>query len=125
MHTFEFIPTACKGDNKKFTGKLVLRHLTLEEKLDFADDTFLSADLEALNSKDMKEKGSAGLKLLKQTLKILKDHVEEVAITRVSDGVQFKSYDDLSSSEDTHAILIEAANGYMKRVQLGNTTGQK
>ena len=58
-------------------------------------------------------------------IKLAKDHIVSVDLKSKEPEKVYKSYDELEDNQDMHHIIIEMANFYSTRIDLGNLLGRK
>ena len=95
----------------KFEGFVKMRLLTFDEYYDF---------LERFTETEGDESQVGKLKSTRTLVSESKSHYVEVDLKRLSDGAEFKSFDDLKYGGDCHAILIEVATGLLRSFEKGN-----
>lgn len=108
-NVYKYIPKVVKDG--KFTGYIKLKLLTFDEHYDF---------LEMYTAAGEKDDPLAGLKATRKIVTASKPYYVEVDLKRVSDGAEFKSFDDLAYGADCHKILVDVANGLVGSFGEGN-----
>ena len=86
-----------------FSGELVIYRPTIDERYEFAE--LLGLDV----SKDGEVVQSEGsvVKMMRNLLRASEKFYAKVALKRLSDGQEFKSFEELSVDPDCEGILIE------------------
>ena len=116
MH-FEFKP-----EDENIEGKIVLNSLSVSERLDMGSQFFDAID--EVGGVD-KLKTQTNITMLKQYIKLAKDHIVSVDLKSKKPEKVYKSYDELEDDQEAHHIIIEMANFYSTRIDLGNLLGRK
>lgn len=106
---YKYIPKAVVEG--KFTGFVKVKLLTFDEHYDF---------LEMYAGAGDDDDSLKGLKATRQLVAASKSHYLEVDLKRVSDGAEFKSFDDLAYGSDCHKILVDVATGLLGSFGEGN-----
>jgi len=108
----DFVPSVCKDtkDGKKkvpatFSGKIRLRAPTFDEKYQYIEESGLDLDEEG----NMESKGGQ-LKTIRRLVGFSKKHYEEITLKRISDGVEFKSFEQMEVDSSCDAILIDVGS---------------
>jgi len=99
----EYVPESCKGESPIFSGSVVLRAPTFDERYSYLEDSGFIMDEEGEVKKSMLKGLSAVRKVVAMSVK----HYLKVDMKRISDGYEFKSFEDLSTDDDGHKVLID------------------
>lgn len=85
-----------------FTGHITLKMPTYEERLSFIEDTESGFDDQEGLMKEVKN-----FKFIKKLIQKSKPFYIEIALKRIEDGFEFKSFEDLDLDADCGSILQE------------------
>lgn len=104
-------------DDSEVTGSVKLREVTAEERLELGTD--LLSRVGDLQSKDNSKKVGAFASSLKLGIKLVNEHVVKVDLKNKENGKVYKSVNDLQGDLDAHGVLVDMANMFLERMQLG------
>ncbi len=117
MKTVKYVPAACRGDGRKFDGFITLNPVSFEQKYDYLDELKLKIGEDGkIDMGDTSDK----LRHMKNLVRIAKTHFVSVDIKKLSDGEEFKTYEDLSYDSDCHDMLLEVAGTLLNGFKVGN-----
>jgi hypothetical protein len=89
----------------KWSGHVVLKEISLDEYYD---------DVEKMTGEKEGERSTAdNVKIMRERINACKPRLLEVKLKRLSDGREFKSFEDLTFGIDAHEILKEIALGFV------------
>ena len=117
MASVKFVPTVCRGDEPTFWGFITLKMPNFDEKYGFIEDLDLELDDEGKVSAGNAKKG---LSMIRKAVKASKAFYQHVELKHAASGKEFGSFDDLSSDDKAHVILIEVATALMAGLPMGN-----
>lgn len=100
----KYIPSVCQSENPTFQGHVMMRVPSFEERYQFIEDSGIDVSDEG----GLERKGS-NFSIIRNMVKHSAKFYQAVELKRVSDGMEFKSFEDLSLDPDCDAILIEVA----------------
>lgn len=101
-----------------YAGKVVLRALTYEERMDIVDMEIGEGDTEETVSERIKKKGN--MKMVRLLAKRLPEFVVSVDIKRLDDGYHFTTLDDLLIDSDMAGTVTELALALVAKYRVGN-----
>lgn len=112
MRELAYIPKQCQEtveDGKiiapTFAGSIKIRVPTFDERYEILEKSGVK-----VGSKGEIEVGENALLILRNTVKISKDFYIAVEIRKLSDGTEYKSFEDMSVDPDCDALLIDVAH---------------
>lgn len=108
MREFKYVPQACKGDEAKYSGHVMVRMPTLDERYEF----FETVEFKKGQQGEVIQ-GIENVPAMRKMCKLAEPFFKEVAVKRVSDGFEFKSYEDLSYDKDASLMIQEIAGQIM------------
>ena len=112
MRTVKIVPSICKVENAKWSGHVVMRLPSFDEKFEL---------LESLNVKQNGgevEVDSNQIAMIRKMVAASQKFYVEVSLT---DGVEtVNSFDDMQYIEDMHQVLAEIAGKMMDGFKVGN-----
>lgn len=112
--TIVYKPNVCKGDNPLYTGQVIVRVPSYEERTEL----MLEADV-IDNPEELKKDKRASLRAMAKLVKASYDYYKRVDITHVETSTKFKSVDDLRYSPLGSLILQEVATYLLRADGLG------
>jgi hypothetical protein len=114
MKTVKYVPTICKGDTAEWTGFVVLRLPSFDEKYEYIES--IQADL-------VDEEGGVNvsnkLKSIRAMVKVSEKHYVEIALSHPEHG-EVKCWDDMQYNDDMHGVLVEVAGLVLNGFKVGN-----
>lgn len=122
----KFSPALCDG--KAFEGHVILRMPTYAERLSFYNDDLIDETMgepgkepETDEEKAIAAKRLAhrGRKLMQSLAARLGDFVAEVSIKRLSDGFEFKTFEQLNYDSDMVGVLTECSQRLIGKYEVG------
>lgn len=105
-----YVPEICKGENPQYTGSIVLRLPSSDERIDYLADS-------GFNLSDPRSKEN--LKATSYLMKKVYDHIVKVDMKRTSDGKKLATLEDLRFEEGLFPTLITMANEIMSGFTVG------
>lgn len=115
--TFE--PEALKpkdGQPPAYKGTVTLRMLSYDERLDlyeaYGAETGEAGD-------DTGEDKKKGMRFMRWVAKRAKDRVAHLSITRLEDGFEFKTFDELNYDSDMASVITEISTRLIGKFQVG------
>jgi hypothetical protein len=111
---FEFVPSVCKGEDAKFSGSVVLRSPTFDERYEYME----KAGFKVGEGGEV-EASTEQLGAVRRMVGFSKAHYAKVDITRKSDGEHFDNLDALMLDPSCDPILIEVAMACMTGIRPG------
>lgn len=116
MKTVKYVPAACKGEEATFEGHLELRPVTFDEKYSYIEDLGLQMD-----DTGKVELGDTlnRMRLMRKMAAISKSHYVAVSLKKKSNGETYENFDELSSDNDAHGIIMEVGNLMLEGFSLG------
>lgn len=115
----EFIPSVCKDteDSKAtFSGCIVMQVPSFDERYQFIEDS----GIDVADDGGVSRKGS-NFSIIRNMVKASSKFYKEVKLKRLSDGMEFNSFEALSMDPECDSILIEVA----KEIRGGFRPSQK
>jgi hypothetical protein len=123
----KFTPELCSG--KDYSGHVILRMPTYAERLSFYSDDIVDetmgepgAEPETDEAKALARKRLAhrGRKLMQSVGERLGEFIAEVAIKRVSDGYEFKAFDQMNYDSEMVGVLTECSQRLIGKHEVGH-----
>lgn len=111
----DYIPTQCKGEDKKFEGTVKIKLPSFDQKYLYMEQSGFS-----VNEKGEFESGIKQIPAIRKMVSFAKDHIVSVSLKKIPSGVQFKAYDEMIYDGDCDSILIEIAMQLMNGFKVGN-----
>lgn len=111
----KFVPSVCDGEGKEFEGYVEVEELFYEDRLVLVEQ--LELPIGEDGEIDMKMKDS--MKYIGKLVKSSIPFVKKVELKRLSDGVEFKSYDELRLDGNNAKVIIEIASRVVNGAGLG------
>lgn len=114
MKTISYVPSICKEPESKWSGEIVLRLLTFDEKCEYIDQV-----------QDMMEKFSAlapdkkNMKMARVMVQMSKPHYVSCKLKR-ADGLEISSFDEMQYEEDLHNVMVEVSGLMAQGFKVGN-----
>lgn len=122
----KFQPTLCDG--KAYEGHIILRMPTYAERLSFFDEDMIDEtsgepgkepETDAEKALANKRASMRGRKLMQAIAARLDGFVVEVAIKRLADGFEFKTFDQLNYDSDMIGVLTECGQRLIGKHSVG------
>tara|TARA_R110000868_G_scaffold132464_1_gene343568 strand:- start:7 stop:357 length:351 start_codon:yes stop_codon:yes gene_type:complete len=115
VKTIKIIPEICKGEAAKWSGFVVLKMPSFDERYELFENLNIKVgeDGQAEVSKN------DGIKTMRDMVKMSKKLYVELELKHV-DGEEIKSFDDMQYCEDLHPVMIEVASKMMHGFKVGN-----
>lgn len=108
MRTIHLVPAICQPHGETpalYAGHVELKRLSFDERCEIAEQSGLDTiDLSKANINDI-----SFLKVIRKTVAATKECFIEIKLKRLSDGLEFNSYDDLQYEPDFSSVLTQAA----------------
>lgn len=104
----DFVPSICKGEDAKYSGKLVLKPLSYEDRLDL-----IEAQAQEITEagEDDGKKAMALLRFAKNfSRNNLADHFVSSTITRIEDGKVFSTLEEIKIDGPVSGIIPEVCS---------------
>jgi len=114
MKTINYVPSICKEPDSKWSGDIVLRLLTFDEKCEYIDQV-----------QDMIEKFGAlepdkkNMKMARIMVQMSAPHYVSCSLKR-ADGLEVKSFDDMQYIEELHSVMVEVSGAMAQGFKVGN-----
>jgi hypothetical protein len=118
MKTVKIVPSICKGDDSHWTGHVVMRLPTFDEKFEYLEN--LGVNFSDSGAVVESEGGNNRVKQLRKMVDLSKKHYVEVSLKNVDTGEEINSLEDMTYNEDCHKALIEIATMMLQGFKLGN-----
>lgn len=116
MKHVTYIPEVCKGENPTFSGTIILRPPTFDEKYELLE----VSGIEIADDNSVKmPSGNSRLRLMRALVKASEKNYVTVSLKRLADGEEMKSFQDLSTAPDCHEILINVATELLHGFKMG------
>jgi hypothetical protein len=116
MKTFKFVPSLCKGEDKKLNGYLMLKVPNFSERMDLQD---MRSSQSIEDGKIVQEKIPV-MQMIRKIVAYLKPFFIEIKLSSLDGSKVIASYDEMTEDENCHGILIEIAGQYATGLPLGN-----
>lgn len=116
MKSVKYIPEACKGEKPEFSGEVVVRPPSFDEKYEYLETSGL--DLDDSGNVHMPS-GMGKIKLMRNLVKLSQKNYVSVSLKNNATGEEYKSFEDLSSDPDCHNIMVEVASQMLNGFKLG------
>lgn len=117
MASVKFVPSVCKGESPSFEGFVTMKMPNFDEKYGFIEDLDIELDEEGKVAMGNAKKG---LSMIRKAVRASKSFYQHVELKHLESGKTFGSFDDLSSDDKAHVILIEVATALMAGLPMGN-----
>lgn len=109
-----YVPAACKGETPQFKGSVVLRVPSIIERYDYLSMANLDVsgselDVSSVNKFDY----------VKKLIAASEKHYQKVELIKLSDGTEYKTYQDLIHDPECDSIVIEIASNLPNGYKLG------
>lgn len=101
-----FTPSVCSGERKTFTGALVLRVPTFDERYQYMEECGVVGE-------------TVGIGAIRKAVKLSAPHYVKVDLKRDEDGKVFSSFEDLAMDSGCDSILIEVSTKILNGFRLG------
>jgi hypothetical protein len=117
VKTVKIVPSVCKVSDAKWSGYVVMRLPTFDEKFDY---------IESLNvemGKDGEVEGVSTMDRIKQIRKLVsasQKHYSEVCLENKETGEKVSSFDEMQYVDDLHAVMAEIAGKLVDGFKVGN-----
>lgn len=123
---FEFVPQVCRGENPKYSGKIVLEVPKAPDRYRIIRESGVITVYEkALGGKD-KEEASFDLasqyELVTKMSGYVESQVKEVDLKRLSDGYEVKTVDALLSISSLESAVMEICLMFLKGFEPGKNS---
>lgn len=123
MKTVNYVPSVCKTTKDKdgndivpsFVGHIELRVLSFDEKFDLLE----SAGIELDEQNKVKFGDGNKLKSARKMVKASEPYYVSVSLKRISDGAEFKTFEDMTFESELHATLQEVAGDIISGLKVG------
>jgi hypothetical protein len=107
--TIQFVPEVCKSEGDKaasFEGHVVIQCPDFDQRYGLIEKAGFEMDADGKMLSGAKQ-----LPAIRKAVKIVKemDLIKEVALKKLADASEFKSFEDLTFDPDCDPILIELA----------------
>lgn len=107
------------GQAPAYKGTVTLRMLSYDERLGlyeaYAEET--GEDVESGGE----DKGK-GMRFMRFVAKKAKDRISHLSVTRLEDGFEFKTYDELAYDSDMVGVITEISTRLIGKFQVGKTS---
>ena len=94
-----------KPESEIFTGEIVLRAPTFDERCDYLDI--------------VQDESAKDLEKLKALVKKSESHYEKIDLKRKEDGALYESFEDLTTDQDCTHIMIQVATKLIGGFKMG------
>ena len=111
----KFIPEVCKGESPRFAGTITLKVPSFDERYKFIEDCGVN-----ISDSGGVELKASNFSIIRNMVKLSEPFYVSVEMKRI-DGVEFKSFSDLTHDPECDGILIEVA----KEIRSGFRPAQK
>ena len=111
MKQIQFVPEACKaseGKDAKFSGHINIQCPTFDERYELIEKAGFEMDSEGKIATGIKQ-----LPALRKAVKFSKEFVKGVALKKLDDGTEYKSFEEMEVDPDCDEILIEIGTQVM------------
>jgi len=115
----KFIPSICKGKSPKYSGHVMVKMPTFDERYRFMGSCGFKMDQGEDGKFMVSGDPMSNIESLRQLVLSSKDFYAEVHIKRNTDGELIESFDMLQLDPDCDPLLIEVATGLMTGFRAG------
>lgn len=118
MKTIKLIPSVCKGEGAKWSGHIVMRLPTFDEKFEYMEN--LGVQVGDDGAVVESESATSRLKQVRRMVECSKKHYQEVSLENKETGEKVDSLDDMLYVDELHKVLVEVAGMLISGFKLGN-----
>lgn len=116
---YDYTPKACQGEEAKFSGKVRLKGLDFDKKMEMLE-TLSAEGMDLSKAKEQAEKDPMSMmKLMRKLVRDSGDLWVSCDIKEKETELEFKSRDDIACYNNTHIILMDVAMHVLGGSSLG------
>lgn len=117
MKSVKIVPNVCKGEAAKWSGYVVMRVPTFDEKFEYIENIGVSMKEDGTMDSD----GSSNrISQVRKMVSLSQKHYMEVSLENKETGEKVASFEEMQYVEDLHGSLVEISGMMASGFRLGN-----
>jgi len=118
VKTVKIVPSLCKAEDSKWSGYVVMRLPTFDEKFDYIES--LNVEVDANGEVEASSGTKDRFKQIRKLVSASQKHYVEVCLENKETQEKVSSFDDMQYIDDLHAVMAEIAGKLVDGFKVGN-----